>query len=199
MTTAAATAPQPVSSAGGRLVAVDGRALPLLGTRLAATASGGLCRVLLEQRFKNVHAEPLRVSYLFPLPHDGAVSGFAFRLGERRIVGEVDRLASARERFEEAVVEGRTAALLEQVRGSVFSQELGNVPPGAEVVAELTIDQKLAWLPEGAWEWRFPTAMAPRYQGAEGRAPDAGRMEVPVADGEVAARLSLSFQVSDRL
>ncbi len=197
--TASAIAPPQDSSAGGRLVAFDGRPLPLLGTRLTATAAGGLCRVLLEQRFKNTHAEPLHVSYLFPLPHDGAVSGFAFRLGERRFVGEVDRLTSARERFEEALVEGKTAALLEQVRGSVFSQELGNVPPGAEVVAELTIDQKLAWLPEGAWEWRFPTALAPRYQGAEGRVPDAKRLAVPVADGEVTARLNLSLQVSDRL
>jgi Ca-activated chloride channel family protein len=155
--------------------------------------------VVLEQRFKNSHAEPLHVSYRFPLPHDGAVSGFAFRLGDRRIVGEVDKLASARERFEEALVEGRTAALLEQVRGSLFSQELGNVPPGAEVVAELTIDQRLAWLPEGAWEWRFPTALAPRYQGAEGRVPDAAKLEVAVADGELPARLQLSLAVSDRL
>ena len=196
---ASAIAPPQDSSAGGRLVALDGRPLPLLGTRLTATAAGGLCRVVLEQRFKNSYAEPLHVSYLFPLPHEGAVSGFAFRLGERRIVGEVDRLTSARERFEAALVEGKTAALLEQARGSVFSQELGNVPPGAEVVAELTIDQKLAWLPEGAWEWRFPTALAPRYQGAEGRVPDAGRLEVAVADGEVAARLQLSLAVSDRL
>ncbi len=197
--TASALAPQPASSAGGRLVALDGRALPLLSTRLTATAAGGLCRVVLEQRFKNSHAEPLHVGYRFPLPHDGAVSGFAFRLGDRRIVGEVDKLASARERFEEALVEGRTAALLEQVRGSVFSQELGNVPPGAEVVAELTIDQRLAWLPEGAWEWRFPTALAPRYQGTEGRVPDAGKLETAVADGELPARLQLSLAVSDQL
>jgi hypothetical protein len=32
------------------------------------------------------------------------------------------RASWTRERFEEALVEGRTAALLEKVRGSVFSQ-----------------------------------------------------------------------------
>jgi Ca-activated chloride channel homolog len=131
-------------STGGRLVSVDGRILPLLGARLVAHARGGIARTVLEQRFRNAHAEPLRVIYLFPLPHDGAVSGFAFRIGDRRIVGEVDRREAARERFEEAIASGRTAAILEEERGSLFTQELGNVPAGAEVIAELTVDQKLA-------------------------------------------------------
>ena len=162
-------APSPSSPAsGGRLVATDGRPLPLLGAALRVEARGGLARVVLEQRFRNPHAEPLHVTYLLPLPVDGAVSGFGFRIGERRVVGEVDRRAAARERFEEAILEGRTAALLEQDRSSLFTQELGNIPPGAEVLAELTIDQRLRWLDAGAWEWRFPTVVAPRYLGAEG-------------------------------
>src|SRR5689334_21051527 len=99
-------------SNGGRLVSVDGRTLPLLGTKVTADAKGGIARVVLEQHFKNSYAEPLQVTYLFPLPHDGAVSGFAFRIGDQRIVGEVDRKKVARERFEEAIVSGRTAALV---------------------------------------------------------------------------------------
>ncbi|MFO0585388.1 MAG: VIT domain-containing protein [Anaeromyxobacter sp.] len=186
------------SGNGGRLVAVDGRELPLAGARLEARARGGLCRAVLVQTFRNPHAEPLRVTYLLPLPHDGAVSGFAFTVGGRRVVGEVDGVRKARERFERAIVEGRTAALVEQDRTSLFTQELGNVPPGGEVVAELTVDQKLAWR-AGGWEWRFPTTVAPRYQGAPGRVPDAAELEVPVADGPLAVRLTLALAVEDRL
>ncbi len=197
--TAAAIDPADDLSSGGRLVDTDGRTLPLLGAALAASAAGGLCRVVLTQRFVNPHADPLRVTYLFPLPHDGVVSGFAFTLGGRRVVGEVDRLAAARERFEEALVLGRTAGLVEQVRGSLFQQELGNLPPGAELVAELTVDQRLTWLPEGAWEWRFPTTVAPRYQGAPGRSPDAARQQVEVAAGHTGVRLTLALEVADPL
>src|SRR3954466_13423724 len=164
-----APSPSDHESSGGRLVTAGRRALPLLGASLRADAKGGLCRVVLEQRFKNPHAEPLRVTYRMPLPADGAVSGYAFTLGDRRIEGEVDRKARARERFERAIVEGRTAGLVEQERRSVFTQELGNLPPGQELVAELTVDQKLAWLPEGAWEWRFPTVVAPGFLGEPGR------------------------------
>ena len=184
-------------SSGGRLVSADGRALPLMGASLRADAKGGLCRVVLEQRFRNPYQEPLRVTYKMPLPADGAVSGYAFTLGDQRIEGEVDRKHRARERFERAILEGHTAGLVTQERQSVFTQELGNLPPGEELVAELTVDQKLAWLPEGAWEWRFPTVVAPRYLGEPGRVPDHDRVTVSVADAPLPPRVAMAIAVRD--
>src|SRR5262245_46214116 len=82
-------------SVGGRLVTSDGRTLPLRGIMLRADARGGLARVMLEQRFVNPYAEALRVSYLVPLPVDGAVAGYACYVGGRRIEGEIDRVRAA--------------------------------------------------------------------------------------------------------
>ena len=186
-------------SAGGRLVASDGRPLPLRGVTLSVEARGGLARAVLEQRFVNPHAEPLRVSYLVPLPVDGALAGYAVRIGERRIVGEVDRISAARGRFEAALLEGRSAGLVEQERPNLFTLELGNVPPSGEVVAELTLEQRLAWLDEGAWEWRFPTVVAPRYLGADGRVPDAERVTVDVTEAPVTPRAKVTLLVRDTL
>ncbi|MFZ5442836.1 MAG: VIT domain-containing protein [Myxococcota bacterium] len=193
-------APSPAyESTGGRLVTADGRALPLIGAALVADARGGLVRVTLEQTFRNPHDEPLKVTYSLPLPADGAVSGFAFRIGDERVVGQVDTKQRARQRFEDAVLEGRTAALLDQERSSLFTQEVGNVPPRTQVVCEVQIDQKLAWLPDGAWEWRFPTVVAPRYLGAPGRVADHARVTVDVADGELPVKLALSLAIRDAL
>src|SRR5262245_50025477 len=97
--------------------------MPLVATKLRARASGGLARVVLEQRFVNPHERPLSVTYAFPVPADAAVSGFSFLVGGRRVVGTVTRRASARERFEEAICEGCLAAVLEQERSSLFRQE----------------------------------------------------------------------------
>jgi Ca-activated chloride channel family protein len=194
------TNPSPAApSTGGRLVAVDARTLPLVAASLRVDAGGGLARVVLEQRFGNPHDEPLAVTYSLPLPHDAAVSGFAFRVGDRHIVGEIDRRHDARERFEEALVQGHTAALLEEERSTVFTQQIGNVPPRAEVVATITIDQRLAWIDEGAWEWRFPTTVAPRYLGAPGRVPDAERVAQDVADGAMPVRVTFAVTVRDAL
>ena len=187
------------SSSGVHLVATDGRVLPLKETRLSCDAKGGLARTKLEQTFANPYPEPLAVTYLLPLPADGAVSGFAFRIGERRIHGEVDRKKEARERYERAISEGRSAALLEQNRSSLFTQNIGNIPPRTEVVAEIHVDQRLLWLSEGSWEMRFPTTVAPRYQGEPGRVPDADKLNVPVSDKPLAARMHANVTIRDKL
>lgn len=195
-------APAPVASpsTGCRLVSVDGRALPFRGGELYVDARGGLARVVLRQRFDNPYAEPLRVTYQVPLPSDAAVSGYAFELGDERIVGEIDTKGRARERFEEAIVDGRTAALLEQDRSSLFTQEVGNLPPGATVVCELVLDQPLVWSgAAGGWEWRFPTVVAPRFMGAQGRVPDRSRVTVDVAPSGTDARMTLALAVRDAL
>lgn len=189
----------PAPALGGCMVTADGRVLSLQGVDLHVDARGGLARVMLEQCFRNPLPEPRHVTYLLPLPVDGAVSAFAFRIGARRITGEIDRRALARERFDEAIAEGRTAALLEQERTNLFTQELGNIPPDTEVVAELTIDQRLRWVDAGGWEWRFPTVVAPRYLGQEGRVPDASRIMVDVADSASPVRAGLTIVIRDAL
>ncbi|MFW5739210.1 MAG: VIT and vWA domain-containing protein, partial [Myxococcota bacterium] len=182
-------------SNGARLAAPEG-ALALLGTTIDADARGGLCRLVLRQRFRNPHDQPLQVTYSLPVPEDAAVSGFSFMVGDRRITGEIDRKASARKRFEDAILEGRTAALLDEERSTVFSQEIGNIPPGAELDVEVAIDQHLRWLDEGQWELRVPTTVAPRYLGAAGRVPDAGAITQDVAKS-TGVQLALSLRVRD--
>jgi Ca-activated chloride channel family protein len=178
-----ALAIQPPSN-GCRLVAADGRALPLRGVEVDADAGGGLARVRLRQTFANPFPEPLRATYQLPLPADGAVVDFAFVIDGQRVVGRVLRKGDAREAFEQAVLEGRTAAILEQERSSLFTQELGNVPPGATVVVEIDVEQPLRWV-DGGWEWRWPTVIGPRYLGAPGETPDAPKVTVDVDPGLV--------------
>jgi Ca-activated chloride channel family protein len=185
---------------GARLVAADGHPLPLESTALTSEAGGGLARTVLRQRFRNAESVPLEVIYLVPLPADGAVSGYSFELAGVVTRGVVEKTEMARERYEQALIDGKSAALLEEERNSLFRQQLGNVPPGQHIEISLVIDQPLTWTDQG-WELRFPTVVAPRYQN---RSSDASSV-VPVALGsrhdsaEVRATHEVELVIRDAL
>jgi Ca-activated chloride channel family protein len=187
------------STAGAEVVTADGRSLPLVSAALHGTAQGGIARLVLEQRFENPYAETLHVTYRMPLPADGAVSGYAFVLAGRTVTGRVQRKQEARERFERAIASGHTAALLEQERADIFTQSIGNLPAREALVARITIDQRLAWLPEGEWELRFPTVIGPRYVAATDTPAEVRGSRVITAPGGVAARIEISVEIRDPL
>ncbi|HET7542423.1 MAG TPA: VIT domain-containing protein [Polyangiaceae bacterium] len=191
---------RPAPSSGARLITADGRALPLEWVDLVSEAGGGLARSTLRQRFRNTEAVPVEVTYLVPLPADGAVSGYSFELAGLVTRGVVEKTQLAREHYEEALMQGKSAALLEEERSSVFRQSLGNIPPGQHIDISLTIDQPLAWVSDG-WELRFPTVVAPRYQSTSSDPSSV----VPVALGpehesaEVRATHQVSLAIADAL
>ncbi|HEY6038272.1 MAG TPA: VIT domain-containing protein, partial [Kofleriaceae bacterium] len=186
-------------TSGAEVVTADGRSLPLVSATLRGTACGGLARLVLEQRFENRHAETLHVTYRMPLPADGAVSGYAFVIADRTIAGRVQRKQEARERFERAIVQGKTAALLEQERADIFTQQIGNIPPREAVVARITIDQRLVWLPEGEWELRFPTVIGPRYIGSADTIHDANATHVKVTNRPLGITFQIGIRIGDAI
>jgi Ca-activated chloride channel homolog len=191
--------PAPHASNGARLVSFTGKILPLRHITLVCDATGGIARTKLRQHFRNEYRQPLELVYTFPLPADGAVSGYEICAGERLIKGRIERRADARSHYETARLDGRTAGLVEQARSNVFTQLLGNIRPLTDVTVELTIDQPLQWIAGHGWEWRFPTVVAPRYVGAKGVVPDAARVTVDVVNGVTPATASVTLTISEDL
>lgn len=194
----------PVEPRGAMLVSVDGRIFPLEAARVSASTSGGLAFSTLIQAYRNPYTEPLEVVYTMPLPADGAVIGYAMSVGARVVRGEVRAREEARAAYEKALFEGRSAALLEQERDDTFTQRLGSLPAGER--AEITIEvlHPLAFLLEAGetgpqWEYRFPTVVGVRYEGAAGRVPDADRLEVDRTAnvGEIPTRIELTLTTVD--
>ncbi len=190
----------PITTSGAEVVTSDGRSLPLLGATLRGEARGGIARLVLEQAFENRFDQPLHVTYRMPLPADGAVSAYAFEIDGRVIAGRVDKKQAAREQFERAVAEGKTAALLEQNRDDIFTQEIGNLPPKQRLIARITIDQRLAWLPEGEWELRFPTVIGPRFVSpTDATENDAHDVAIAVDPAGISARIQIAIGIGDTM
>ncbi|MBQ2278182.1 MAG: hypothetical protein II333_06385, partial [Clostridia bacterium] len=71
----------------------------------------------------------------------------------------------AKEEFEEAKSEGKSAALLEQQRPNVFTMDIANVMPGDIVSIELHYTELISPV-EGIYQFVFPTVAGPRYASA---------------------------------
>lgn len=188
-------------ASGAELVAVGGRPFALLGAHLQVTAAAGLARTVLTQRFRNPTDSLLAVTYRMPLPEDGVVASYTFELDGRIVQGVVDTTQRAHQRFDEALAKGHTAAILDQNRSNIFTQEIGNVPPFAELVVRITVEQRLVWTASGEWEYRFPTVIGPRYLSGTQAAVVAAKRDVGigVADGPLPFRIGLDAQIDDVL
>jgi len=107
----------------------------------------------------------VETKFKFPLPSGAAVVDFCANYGTTELYGQLEEKQKAKETYQEAVDEGRTTALLTQVRSDIFECSLGNVPRGQEVTLTITYVESAATdsLPNSI-RVSFPSTITPRYQ-----------------------------------
>jgi Ca-activated chloride channel homolog len=135
---------------------------PLRHTAYSASIAGLVAQVEVVQTFVNSFPEAVEAVYVFPLSHESGVNGLTMEIGDRRLVGALLKRADARAVYEQAKHEGKTATILDQERPNIFTQTVGNLPPGTEVRVRITYVERLAY-DRGAYEFHLPLVVGPRY------------------------------------
>lgn len=191
------------------LYSKHGGAIPLKGVEVEGEVLGAHARVRVRQRYCNEAKAAVEAVYTFPLPADATLTAFAMTCAGRRMEGAVKEREAAFRQYDDAVVAGHGAALLEQERPDVFTATVGNLLPGEETLVEVEYVQRVS-ADEGSLRWMIPTLVAPRYiPGSPGgdrtahgttaptdRVPDADRITPPrAADVPYGLRLDLVFDL----
>jgi Ca-activated chloride channel family protein len=136
--------------------------LPLKDTRVKINVSGVIADVKVMQTYRNEGSRPINARYVFPASTRAAVYSMRMRIGDQVIVAKIKEREKAKQEFERAKVEGKSASLLEQDRPNVFSMNLANVLPGDQIEIELCYTELLVPT-DGVYEVVFPTVVGPRY------------------------------------
>ena len=152
--------------------------LPLRSLSYDVDIAGPLADITLTQVFHNPSTTFIEAEYTFPLPEDAAVDGMTMTFADREVVGLIRDRAKARAAYEKAVQEGHAAALTEQQRPNVFTQSVGNLPPGEDITVTLHLVQPVEYR-DGAWELAVPLVVGPRFTGID--TPDAANITPPVS------------------
>jgi len=136
--------------------------LPLKSTNASVNIAGVIADVTVTQLYKNEGSRPLEAIYIFPASTRAAVYGMKMTIGERVVEAKIMKRGEARQAYEDAKLQGRSASLLEQQRPNVFQMNVANIMPGDEIRVELRYTELL--IPEDAtYEFVYPTVVGPRY------------------------------------
>lgn len=137
--------------------------LPLGSVDIDAKVINQMAQVTIRQVFRNSCSEHLEAVYIFPLAAGSAVFSFNMKVGDRVVKGVVKERAEARQQYQQALNDGKRAALMEQERDDVFTVQVGNLPPGEEVTVEICYSERLPFFESGFTELRLPLVVAPRF------------------------------------
>ncbi len=136
--------------------------LPLKSTSAEINVAGIIADVTVRQVYKNEGANPIEAIYVFPASTRAAVYGMKMTIGDRTIVANVRERKQARQEYEQAKQEGKSASLLEQQRPNVFQMNVANILPGDVITVELRYTELLVPT-NGVYELVYPTVVGPRY------------------------------------
>ena len=149
--------------------------MPLKSTGAEVHIAGTIAQVQVTQVYQNLGDSVLEAIYIFPLSTKAAIYRMRMTVGDRVIEAKIKKRQEAREDYEKARSEGRTASLLEQQRPNVFQMNVANILPKDEIKVEIQYTELLVPT-DRTYEFVYPTVVGPRYSETKKEgAPDTER------------------------
>lgn len=181
--------------------------VPLKHTDVRATITGYIAATDVTQQYHNPYDTKIEAVYVFPLPHNAAVSEFLMTIGDRKIRGIIREREEAKQVYEEARSQGYVASLLTQERPNVFTQSVANIEPGKQIDIRIRYFHTLAYV-DGWYEYVFPMVVGPRFnppgstdgigavgRGEQGKSGQAAEVQYLRPDERSAHVISLTVHV----
>jgi Ca-activated chloride channel family protein len=170
-------------------------ACPLKHTSVKADIAGFIARVTVTQEFENNFSQAIEAVYTFPLSQNSAVDDMTMKIGERTIRGRIMKREEARQVYEQARSEGKTASLLDQQRPNIFTQSVANILPGDKILIEISYVETLKYA-DGQYEFVFPMTIGPRYIPASVKQDDAQKISPVVAPSRAGHNISIEVNLN---
>ncbi len=177
---------------------------PLKETKVSTSINGTIAETYVTQTYANEGQQAINASYVFPASTKVAVHGMKMEIGDQVITAKIKEKEEAKEEFEEAKSEGKSASLLEQQRANVFTMDVANIMPGDTIRIELHYTELISSI-DGTYQFVFPTVVGPRYLNESAQeetdgwaaAPYLEEGNTPPGSYEIEVNLSAGLPISD--
>ena len=118
-----------------------------------------IAQVRVSQSFVNTGSRQLEVSFIFPLPYDGAIDSMTLMVDGKEYPAKLLPADEARKLYEDIVRKNKDPALLEWMGTGLFKTSVFPVPPGAKRTVTLRYSQ-LCRKTNGLTDFLFPLSTA---------------------------------------
>jgi Ca-activated chloride channel homolog len=182
------------------------QSFPLKSTNVDAKVNGVIADVYVTQTYVNDGKEPIHAKYVFPASTRASVHGMKVKVGDIQVTAKIKEREKAKQEFDQAKKEGKSASLLEQQRPNVFSMNVANILPKDVVEVELHYTELLVPT-DGVYQFVYPTVVGPRYSSMpESKATDTEQWvkspylkegKVPPTRFDVQTKLSTSIPLQE--
>jgi len=124
-----------------------------------AAVDGQIAQVNVSQTFQNTGRVQMEVSFVFPLPYDGAIDSMTFLVDGKEYPAKLLDAKEARRTYEGYVRRNEDPALLEWIGTGMFKTSVFPVPAGASRTVQLRYTQLLR-VDGGLTDFLFPMSTA---------------------------------------
>ena len=121
-----------------------------------------LCRVTVKQSYRNLEKINIEAVYTFPLPLGAVLLDMTIKTKTKKLNGVVVKKSEAEERYEDAITDGDTAIMLEQVDPGLYTMNVGNLQPEDTIDISFSYAELFKWR-DNSLRFYLPTTVAPRY------------------------------------
>ena len=141
---------------------MDCKELALKKVRIEGNVLGKFGMFEINQTFKNNTNQTLEVEYTFPIIETAAIVDFEAQINDKVLKGVCKEKEEAQKEYQENIVKGNSAYLMQEETPNVFKISLGKIASGEEIKIKIKcidtfemVDNKIKVI--------IPTLVTPRY------------------------------------
>ncbi|MBT5230678.1 MAG: VWA domain-containing protein, partial [Methylococcales bacterium] len=145
-----------------KMINQQGQSVPLTGTQIHIEQQDLVTEIEAKQYWFNAEDTNIEAVYTFSIPLDACLLNFTVKLGDKILQGQIKAKQTAEAEYEDAITDGNTAILLQQVEPGMFTVNIGNL------MAKETCEVSYRYTAVQQWDKQslrlfIPSVIAPRY------------------------------------
>lgn len=140
----------------------EGKELLFQGVHYNVFIEGLMAKTAIEQKYTNPFDTNIEAVYTFPLVSSAVLLNVEIKINNRILKGQIVEASEADERYDQAMIEGDRAIMVEKDSLGVYTVKVGNILPNDSITVIMEYTELLSWKQDRV-KLSIPTVIAQKY------------------------------------